>query len=522
MLARYKQEREKGTAVDNGKSRKNKTTEKRSKGKKHPVDSKQTKVLKERWQQKGVKINERNVNTLVKYEKPEPVIPKPIFPPESLNLSDRPIRAAAATAQAISEAQQQFLEIEPPPEFKRNKHGRIEVLVDKPIKTRKYFRRVKPHTPDETNASSKEQKIELTEDMVKNNVDDLVDSFKNQYMEMVQSMQEPSYISNIHYQLRVEKSKKDLLTRRVDQLQMQVNALIQESLEMLKESLRELGIDVMTPVEFIQKAKEIVGNHNDLQKTKQFLEDEVNHLEEEQKVLIYEKEKQLLEHSYDIPDDELMQAVQNIISRCLHNPQLFMDSKGFTLTKVKDVFNDSNNNNEEENVSYNFLRPGNSKNLQNLASKEQQQILNILPPIMSSECRMAMIIEESVRESVPKPQKSIYSIEAQSKNKRKEKSKVKPSQIPSEGLALHVENYASKLDNTKSEGSCSGDEILWQREISSGFDRLVALANEVDTRRSNAVTDSSIQRAGEKLPNRHFKRKYFDQEYLRTKMQKME
>ena len=49
-----------------------------------------------------------------------------------------PRRAAAATAQAISEAQQVYESTELPPEYKRNKAGQIEMLGDSPVKPRKY------------------------------------------------------------------------------------------------------------------------------------------------------------------------------------------------------------------------------------------------------------------------------------------------------------------------------------------------------------------------------------------------
>ena len=128
---------------------------------------KRKKVVKEKWSDKNSKTiddkeerdlcTNKTTETVIAKEdaemnttkKDEKDLPKPfIFHKESLNLSDRPIRAAAATAQAISEAQQEFLEIEPPPEFKRNKHGQIEVLVDKPIKPRKYFKRSKTVSHD--------------------------------------------------------------------------------------------------------------------------------------------------------------------------------------------------------------------------------------------------------------------------------------------------------------------------------------------------------------------------------------
>ena len=66
--------------------------------------------------------------------------------------------------------------------------------------------------------------------------------------------------------------------------------------------------------------------------------------------------------------------------------------------------------------------------------------------------------------------------------------------------------------------------------IDQGFDRLVELANEVDKRRQSSreaapvrtvevVSSSSSTSSGDKLPERHFKKKYFDQEYQKLQKQ---
>ena len=66
--------------------------------------------------------------------------------------------------------------------------------------------------------------------------------------------------------------------------------------------------------------------------------------------------------------------------------------------------------------------------------------------------------------------------------------------------------------------------------IDQGFDRLVELANEVDKRRQSSreaapvrtvevVSSSSSTSSGDKLPERHFKKKYFDQEYRKLQKQ---
>ena len=66
-----------------------------------------------------------------------------------------------------------------------------------------------------------------------------------------------------------------------------------------------------------------------------------------------------------------------------------------------------------------------------------------------------------------------------------------------------------------------------------GFDRLVALASEVDKRRQSSgeaapvrmavevvsSSSTSSSSSGDKLPERHFKKKYFDQEYQKLQKQ---
>ncbi len=56
-----------------------------------------------------------------------------------------------------------------------------------------------------------------------------------------------------------------------------------------------MGITAATPTEFIEKAKGIVCSHNDLQKRRGGLQEEIKRLEQEQEQLIQAKEKELLD-----------------------------------------------------------------------------------------------------------------------------------------------------------------------------------------------------------------------------------
>merc|ERR1719412_2329085 len=109
---------------------------------------------------------------------------------------------------------------------------------------------------------------------------------------MVQQMQSKEYKESIQDQITKENERKDMLTKRVKQLENQIDNLIQDSLGLLKARLRELGISADTPTDFIEKAKGIVCSHNDLQKKKGGLEAEIRRLEDEQEQLIARKEKE--------------------------------------------------------------------------------------------------------------------------------------------------------------------------------------------------------------------------------------
>ena len=93
-----------------------------------------------------------------------------------------------------------------------------------------------------------------------------MERFKNQYLSMINRMQGNVFLRNVEIQFKNEKNRRDLLSKRVTQLESQIENLAQESLEMLNYSLKELGIEATNPPQFIDKAKDIVCKHNELQK----------------------------------------------------------------------------------------------------------------------------------------------------------------------------------------------------------------------------------------------------------------
>ena len=172
-----------------------------------------------------------------------------------------------------------------------------------------------------------------------------MESFKNQYLSMIHQMQGNVFLRNMEIQFRNEKNRRELLSKRVSQLESQIDNLAQESLEMLKYSLKELGIEATNPPQFIEKAKDIVCKHNELQKKKINLESEVSELQQEQARLTKEKERQLCESlllnksSHNLTDHDIQQVVQNEINLCTKlDASTLSDKKhlDITLTKVED------------------------------------------------------------------------------------------------------------------------------------------------------------------------------------------
>jgi len=153
----------------------------------------------------------------------------------------------------------------------------------------------------------------------------LLESMKKQYLKMVTNMQTKEYADNIQDQIVAEKERKEQLTKRVKQLENQIDNLIQDSLGLLKARLRELGITAGTPTEFIEKAKGIVCSHNDLQKKRGGLESEIRKLEMDQEALITRKEKEILDtvlaqragNNQEVNIAELRNMVKGEIKACL-------------------------------------------------------------------------------------------------------------------------------------------------------------------------------------------------------------
>ena len=608
MLARYKLERNTEQSISEKFSKK-KTVNTKSKSKKHTQSSGfkkrnaefsfNKKKLKEKWQGSKSKVNKPEAASPVeRLVSAEDVVCPPTTlslprEPLSLNLSDRPIRAAAATAQAISEAQQEFLSLEPPPEFKRNKRGEIEVLVDKPIKTRKYCRKAKL-VSNETPSTESDREILLDEEEISKYVSDMMESFKTQFLTMLDTMQDPLFRRNVEKQLTREQRRHEELALRAGQLESQIEVLVQESLEMLKFVLKELGIEVQTPSEFIEKAKEIVCNHNDLQSKRMIIESEIQKLQEEQRQILKEKEKQLFESVLlqraslhgNLSEQDILRMVQAELRSCTKadtfqkTDNLLLDVTLTRVARLNTNINDRNNNNCEQIRTISFpkldLEDSNTESTTELVNKSknlaeprekqnshvhpnsavldhinreiernmrQTEMLPRIGKVSNPVSRLEQVIEDSVRGSSPSPTADLITSQNDSGSYQEKDHEGLASRLQtckSKDVPKNVENKKTprKIGSSSPQTQCGDqeDERQWQEEMSSGFDRLLALASQVDPRRrsvdvntessqpntstvgTNAV-EASQPPSGEKLPERHFKKRYFDQERLQQQKQ---
>merc|ERR1719481_430208 len=153
----------------------------------------------------------------------------------------------------------------------------------------------------------------------------LLENMKRQYLRMVEVMSSESYRDSLEMEIEREQDRRDQLSKRVRQLENQIDNLIQDSLGLLKARLRELGITAATPTEFIEKAKGIVCSHNDLQKKRGGLEAEIRKLEQDQEALITRKEKEILDtvlaqragNNQEVNIAELRNMVKGEIKACL-------------------------------------------------------------------------------------------------------------------------------------------------------------------------------------------------------------
>ena len=237
-------------------------------------------------------------------------------PPLSLEDVSRPVRAAVATAAAISEAQSQDMKAAKSKAAaaagrkKRNaaiasRISGLDLLHDTTMfnieESNKDVSAPSGCVNERLNKDHPEKLVheELTTSLVTGEdgkpipfqLQVLLDKTKKQYLSFIRHIQDPLFKEKIKAEIEEEKKKKEDFVKREKQLRSQIDNLVNDSLNLLKTRLNELGIQAKTPPEFIEKAKGIVCQHHDLQRNKTSLESEIRQLEIEQEKIIAAKGK---------------------------------------------------------------------------------------------------------------------------------------------------------------------------------------------------------------------------------------
>ncbi|XP_022101662.1 histone-lysine N-methyltransferase, H3 lysine-79 specific-like isoform X2 [Acanthaster planci] len=132
---------------------------------------------------------------------------------------------------------------------------------------------------------------------VEKSLDRLLESYKHQMLDFVTYMRSPDYLRLLHVQLDQERARKDQLGARQEQLERQIDHLRQDSMKLLNIRLDELGIEAKTPSELVEKSKEIVGKHRELQLQCEALQHQIQSIEDANEKLVRESQQDVLNHS---------------------------------------------------------------------------------------------------------------------------------------------------------------------------------------------------------------------------------
>ncbi|KAG5680076.1 hypothetical protein PVAND_009603 [Polypedilum vanderplanki] len=134
----------------------------------------------------------------------------------------------------------------------------------------------------------------------------LLDVYKTQFMNFLESMKSSAFKENLHRQIESEKEKNKRLLNRTGQLEKQIKVLVEDSVVLLKARMQELGINTSSQNDLLCKAKEIVGKHKELQIMANKIQAQVNTLEEEHNNILAGHVKKIAEkHSKQSMDFEL-------------------------------------------------------------------------------------------------------------------------------------------------------------------------------------------------------------------------
>ncbi|XP_063703386.1 histone-lysine N-methyltransferase, H3 lysine-79 specific isoform X2 [Culicoides brevitarsis] len=129
----------------------------------------------------------------------------------------------------------------------------------------------------------------------------LMDVFKTQMMNFLNSMRTPTYKDNLNDQISKERERNQRLLNRAGQLEKQIRVLIDDSVILLKARMNELGINTTSQNDLLCKAKEIVGRHKELQVMAAKLQSQVTAIEKDQNQMVLAHVKKLADKHLKTP-----------------------------------------------------------------------------------------------------------------------------------------------------------------------------------------------------------------------------
>ncbi|XP_042232562.1 histone-lysine N-methyltransferase, H3 lysine-79 specific-like isoform X2 [Homarus americanus] len=122
----------------------------------------------------------------------------------------------------------------------------------------------------------------------------LLDVFRQQFLNMLDTIKKCDYKDFVLKQMEAEKEKNKSLKSRAAQLERQIKVLIDDSVALLRARISELGMTAANPEDLLNRAKEIVWRHKELQATVSSLQQQVTTAEEEQEKMVRLRQHELL------------------------------------------------------------------------------------------------------------------------------------------------------------------------------------------------------------------------------------
>lgn len=159
----------------------------------------------------------------------------------------------------------------------------------------------------------------------------LLDMYRVQFMQMIETMKAPNYKQQVESQILKEKERNQWLMNRAAQLEKQIKVLIDDSVSLLKARMNELGINASSPGDLLAKAKEIVCRHKELQAKASKLQSQVSSLEQDQAKLVSQRKQELV--------DKYRKIDSNINIEDEDSQELVLREISFTLAQRKKLQN---------------------------------------------------------------------------------------------------------------------------------------------------------------------------------------